>query len=168
MFKNVASQKIAVFAWDGANGTAKTGDAANITAQISVDGGTSAATNDTNPTELDSTDHPGIYIFDLTQAETNGDMIVVSPSSATDNIVFRPSIVYTVPHPNDIWSATVNESSVGATPTTAKAKLQAIWNRLFTKLSVTSILETAYESDDSTEMETWDLSDDGTTSQRSR
>ncbi|KKL54828.1 hypothetical protein LCGC14_2261530, partial [marine sediment metagenome] len=38
MFKNVASQKIAVFAWDNANGVPMTGDAANITAQISIDG----------------------------------------------------------------------------------------------------------------------------------
>lgn len=97
MYKNVASQKIAVYAWDGANGTAKTGDAANITAQISKDGAASAATDDTNPTELDATDHPGVYIFDLTQAETNADLVVITPVSSTTDINFRPSIVYTDP-----------------------------------------------------------------------
>jgi len=97
MYKNVASQKIAVYAWDGANGVAKTGDAANITAQISKGGAASAATNDANPTELDATDHPGVYIFDLTQAETNADLVVITPVSSTTDINFRPSIVYTDP-----------------------------------------------------------------------
>lgn len=95
MFKNVASQKVAVFAWDNAGGTAKTGDAANITGQISIDGGACAATDDTNPTELDATDAPGIYLFDTTQAETNGDLIVIQAASSTSDIEFRPVIIYT-------------------------------------------------------------------------
>jgi hypothetical protein len=94
MFKNVASQKVAVFAWDNAAGAAKTGDAANITAQISIDGGATAATNDVNPTELDATDAPGTYIFDLTQAETNGDMIILQAASATSDIEIRPVFAY--------------------------------------------------------------------------
>jgi hypothetical protein len=92
MIKNVASQKVAIYAWDGANGTVKTGDAANITAEISLDGGASAPTNDVNPTELDATDHPGIYVFDLTQAETDADLVVISPVSATGDITIRPII----------------------------------------------------------------------------
>ena len=63
MYKNVASQKIAVFAWDNANGLPKTGDAANISAQISKDGAATAATNDVAPTELDATDAKGVYLF---------------------------------------------------------------------------------------------------------
>ena len=90
LFKNVAGQKLAVAAWDGANSTWKTGDAANITAQISIDGAACAATNDVNPTELDAVDAPGTYIFDLLQADTNGDLIIVHPVSSTSNIVFRP------------------------------------------------------------------------------
>lgn len=95
MFKNVASQKAAVFAWDNANSTAKTGDAANITAQISKDAAATTATDDINPTELDAADAPGIYIFDMTQAETDADLVVISPVSSTDNIVLRPVIIYT-------------------------------------------------------------------------
>ncbi len=97
IYKNVAGQKVAVYARDLATGEPKTGDAANITAQISKDGGASAATNDANPTELDATDHPGVYVFDLTQAESNADMIVITPASATANIVFEPRslIVFT-------------------------------------------------------------------------
>ena len=95
MFKNVASQKVAVFAWDNAAGAAKTGDAANISAQISKDGAATAATNDVAPTELDATDAPGIYIFDMTQAETNADLVVIAPVSSTSDIVLRPVIIYT-------------------------------------------------------------------------
>ena len=97
MYKNTTGQKIACYAWDGAAGTAKTGDAANITAQISIDGAATAATNDVSPTELDAADAPGIYIFDLTQAETNGDMIVIAPVSSTPDITIRPIISYTNP-----------------------------------------------------------------------
>jgi len=95
MFKNVASQKVAVFAWDNAAGSAKTGDAGNITAQISIDAGAATATDDTNPTELDAADHPGTYIFDMLQAETNGDLIVITPVSGTGDIVLRPVYIYT-------------------------------------------------------------------------
>jgi hypothetical protein len=97
LYKNVASQKLAVFAWDTANDAPKTGDAANITAQISKDGGATAATNDTNPSELDATDAPGMYLFDLTQNETNADLVIVCAVSGTSAIVLEPVIVYTTP-----------------------------------------------------------------------
>jgi hypothetical protein len=96
LYKNKSSQKIIVFAWDTGNSTEKTGDAANITAQISIDGGVCAATDDTNPTELDATDAPGIYIFDVTQAETNGDLITLFAKSSTSDIKIEPVIIYTV------------------------------------------------------------------------
>ena len=94
MYKNLASQKAAVFA-RYIDGTAKTGDASNITAQISKDGGACAATNDTNPTELDSTDAPGIYLFDMTQAETNANLVIIAAASSTDGVEIDPVIIYT-------------------------------------------------------------------------
>ena len=57
---------------------------------------------------------------------------------------------------------------VGAAPTLLINKIQAIWNRLFTKKTVTATLETAYEKDDTTTMETWNLADDDTTASRTR
>ena len=86
MRKNVAGQQIPILAWDKSNNTEKTGDAANITAQISLDGGATAATGDVNPTELDATEHPGIYIFDLTQAESNANLIILTPTSSSTDI----------------------------------------------------------------------------------
>lgn len=100
VYKNVASQKIAVYAHDTAADEAKTGDAANITAQISKDGAATAATDDANPTELDSTDAPGIYLFDLTQAETNADLIILCAASSTGDIIVEPVVIYTLPGDN--------------------------------------------------------------------
>lgn len=92
-FKNKA-QKIFVFATD-ANGDPKTGDAANIVAQISIDGGTTAVSDDANPSELDATDAPGIYYFNGLAAETNGDCIILFAKSSTTGVVLRPVILYT-------------------------------------------------------------------------
>lgn len=97
IYKNKASQKLAVYAYDLTTGLPKTGDAANITAQISKDGGATAATNDVNPTELDAADAKGIYLFDATQAESNADMIVLSAVSATADIALEPLVIYTQP-----------------------------------------------------------------------
>jgi hypothetical protein len=94
MFKNTAGQKVAVYAYD-LNGP-KTGDAANITGKVFLDGAAANAIDDTNPTELDSTNAPGVYVFDLTQAETNGDMIVLQAKSTTVGVQINPIMLYTV------------------------------------------------------------------------
>jgi len=97
LYKNVAGQICVVYAYDTANAEAKTGDAANITAYISKDGGAAAQTNDVNPTELDATNLPGLYAFGLTQAETNCDLFVLAPQSSTEDIDIEPVVIYTSP-----------------------------------------------------------------------
>lgn len=107
MLKNVSSQKLRVYAWDATTGLAKTGDAANITAYITKDDGTPAATDDTNPSEVDATNEPGYYEFDLTQAETNATKITLSPKSSTSNIVVMSTLgatIYTRPQYLDMLS----------------------------------------------------------------
>lgn len=94
-YKNTASQKIFIYAWDRINDRGKIGHAANITAQISKDGGPAAATNDTNPTELDAADHPGVYCFDTIQSETDADVIILSAVSSTDDVWIDPVIIHT-------------------------------------------------------------------------
>src|SRR5215210_1285078 len=91
LFKNVASQKAIVFAYDKTLGTGKTSDAANITANVSKDGAAPAASNDVNPTEIGG----GLYAFDLTQAETNCDLFALYAVSATTNILVNGVIAYT-------------------------------------------------------------------------
>jgi hypothetical protein len=91
LFKNVASQKALVFAYDKTSGAAKTGDAANITASVSKDGAAPAGSNDTNPTEIGG----GWYAFDLTQAETNCDLFLLYAASTTANILVTGVSGYT-------------------------------------------------------------------------
>jgi len=86
MQKKVASQKIQIYAHDTVSDSAKTGDAVNITAYISKDGASPAQSNDVNPTELDSINMPGVYIFDLLQAETDCNDFVLYGISATVGI----------------------------------------------------------------------------------
>lgn len=92
MFKNVASQKVSLFAFTIATGAAKTGDAANITAYVSKDHATVTVLGDTSATEMDATNAPGWYLFDLTQAETNADELLFTAKSATGgvSVVGRP------------------------------------------------------------------------------
>lgn len=112
LLKNVTGQKIPVFAYDVAAGAGKTGDQANITAQISKDFGANAALTDTNPVQLDATNHPGWYVFDLAQAETNADCIILTVSSTTAGIRFAPLAIY--PTVYDATKAGFIDASIAA------------------------------------------------------
>jgi len=94
MLFNRPDQQFHVIAFD-ANGRVS-GQAANITATLSIDGGAYAPLNDTNPTEIGTT---GEYVFDLTQAETNGYALSFVPVVATAGveILGMPSnVIYTL------------------------------------------------------------------------
>ena len=95
MERNVAGQRWVVFAFNRTNNQPLTGDAANITANLRIDGGAANAVDDVNPTELED----GFYYFDLTQVETNGDNIVIAPASSTADIqvIGCPPALYTRP-----------------------------------------------------------------------
>ena len=94
--KNTSSQKFNVLAVNTSTSLPITGDSANITAKISIDSGAFASLADTNPTELDATNAPGVYVFDLSQAETNGDVLTIIPSSTTANVQIDILNIYTV------------------------------------------------------------------------
>lgn len=58
----------------GTTGLRQTGlTTATITCNVFLDGGAANAVDDTTETELDATNAPGVYILNLTAAETNGD-----------------------------------------------------------------------------------------------
>lgn len=99
MFKNVASQKVVVYAFDSTTNLPKTGDAANLTTYVNKDFAGVNVLGDTSATEVDATNAKGYYIFDLTQAETNGDCLLFSAKSTTSNIVVlaMPAVVFTTP-----------------------------------------------------------------------
>ena len=97
MFKNVASQKIQLFAFDTTTGAAKTGDAANITAYVSKDHGTVTVLADTLATEMDATNAPGVYVFDVAQGETNANELTFSAKSSTSGVAIVPRLISTDP-----------------------------------------------------------------------
>lgn len=97
MFKNTASQKITLFAFIPSTGLPKTGDAANLTAYVSKDDGTVTALTDTSATETDATNGKGLYIFDVSQTETNADKLVFSCKSSTSDVSIVPVTIYTRP-----------------------------------------------------------------------
>jgi len=93
--KNVVGQKWRVFAFDRTDNSPAISGAAQITSKIAVDYGTRTASNDTYPDELED----GYYEFDLTQGETNGDVLDIYPESSTDDIqvIGVPGRSFTVP-----------------------------------------------------------------------
>jgi len=164
VYKNKASQKLAVEAIDTSDGTMKTGDAGNITAQISKDGGGNAATNDANPTELDNTNHPGVYIFDMLQAETNADLVVLTASSATGNISLgEPLSILTQDMPEEI--ANVELAGIPTTVSSLREMMQYIFELFRNKVTMNKDtgVETLYKEDASTGLGARTHTDDGTT-----
>lgn len=81
MFKNTADQKIRVFSFNYSTGSPVLGDAANMSCKISKDYSVPTPLNDTTPVEVED----GYYYFDLTQEETNADIIDFYPESTTPN-----------------------------------------------------------------------------------
>lgn len=106
MQKNTAGQKWEVFAFDKTNSDPVTGDAANITANLRKDHGSAAAIADTNPTELED----GRYVFDMAQAESNGDYLALYPESLTADVmvIAWPANLYTT---DPIAAGTVPEAT---------------------------------------------------------
>ena len=93
LFKN-AIQKIHVYAYNTTTGAAVINDQAQITAYVSLDG-TANAVDDTNPAQVDATNMPGVYVFDLTAAETNCDSFALYAKSSTASVRIEPIIGFT-------------------------------------------------------------------------
>jgi hypothetical protein len=122
MYKNTAG-KWAVYAYGAPDhatlaGLPVTGDAANITGTIYIDG-VSNAIDDTNPTELGG----GYYEFDVTAAETNGaSLLMVASSSTADVIVVGvPGAVYTQDTTATVASAVTTDMDANSTQLAAIA-----------------------------------------------
>ncbi len=96
MFRATAG-KVIVFAWTPADGLPKTGDAANITAYLSKDFGSVTPLGDTSATEMDATNAPGYYLFDVTGTEATCDIALISGKSSTSGvkILGAPAVIYT-------------------------------------------------------------------------
>lgn len=126
MQKNVSGQKLKVYAVDRATGGPKTGDAANITAYVMKDNGALTALTDTSATEVSSTNAPGLYTFDLTQAETNADVLNFTGKSSSTGIDIVPQEVQTVP---------ANFGAL-AIDTNGRVRIQADYNKNVAKANI--------------------------------
>lgn len=97
MQRNVSGQKILLFAFDYSTNAPKTGDAANLTAYVSKDGGAVTVLTDTTATEMDATNAKGWYSFDVTQTESNADELVFTGKSSTANVSVVGRAITTTP-----------------------------------------------------------------------
>ncbi len=130
MKKNTAGQYWRVFCFNYESGAPVTGNAANITAVINIDNAGEGATNDVNPTEIGG----GYYDFTLSQAETNGDVLTLRPTTATATsvVVPCPPTIYTeFPQTGDSFArigangASLTSLATAANQTTILARLGA-------------------------------------------
>lgn len=187
MQKNIAGQKWVVYAFDRTTNEPKTGDAANITAKIGIDGAAAGAIADTNPIEREG----GKYVFDIAQAESNGGLLTLYPESSTSNIIVyaEPGSIYTVaPNFNTLGIASDGDltkvntlnghtaqtgdnypilNNVVTEPTALGGSLPnlvaLIYRRFYNKVTQTSTQQKVYKDNSSTVIGTMTVSDDGTT-----
>lgn len=96
MFRATAG-KVIVFAFTPADGLPKTGDAGQITAYLSKDFGSVTVLGDTSATEMDATNAPGYYLFDVTGTEATCDIALISGKSSTGGVkvIGAPAVIYT-------------------------------------------------------------------------
>src|SRR4051812_25503269 len=100
VIKNTSGQKLRMLAIDTGSNLPKTGDSANLTAYVSKDHGTLTALTDTSATEVDASNAPGVYEFDLSQAETNADNLDFTAKSSTSGIRLVPILNVQTVSPN--------------------------------------------------------------------
>lgn len=164
MFKNVASQKVQLFVFDTTTGAPKTGDAANLTAYVSKDHGSVTVLGDTSATEMDATNAKGVYLFDLTQAETNANELTFTGKSSTANVAVTPRFITTLPTlgiPTAIENADalLNRDMSAVSDTNSRSPLNAL-RQIRNKWTISGATLSVKKEDDSTEAWSSTLSTD--------
>ena len=84
---------ITYLAWDNTAKAGKTGDSANHTLKIILDGTAGTPTN--APAQVDATNCPGLYSLALTAGETNGNSVCIAGKSSTSGVVIVPTMFTT-------------------------------------------------------------------------
>jgi hypothetical protein len=113
ILKNTAGQGVYLYSYDTTNKVPKTGDAANTTGNISLDGGAPVSFNATHPTEIGG----GIYWQPFAQGETNGNAGACYWSSSTTGIQVDPVLFLST----GISLPTAAPGASGGLPTTDAA-----------------------------------------------
>lgn len=137
MFKNVASQSVALFAFDTTTGLPKTGDSANQVYYVTKDWGsvTAIAAASGVPTEMDATNAKGWYKIALSQAETNADALLFTGKSSTANISVTGALIFSTP---PLFSSLSVNSSGLVSVTSGVKKNQALSTFMFTMTDSTT------------------------------
>lgn len=86
LFKNQASQKIGIYVASRTTGNGLASVGGSLTVTISKDGGAFASLSDGTITDRGN----GFYFVNLSQSETNADLIVVTATSSNSDAVIRP------------------------------------------------------------------------------
>lgn len=165
---------VTYYAWDTSNLAGKTGDSANHTIYVSIDGVANAADN--SPAEVDSTNLPGMYSIALTADEMNGNHIMVGGKSSTSDIIIVPTSITT--ERGDLATVDTNVDAIlvdtaalndtalpdsvpadGSLPTLKQAVYMIV--QFLTERAVSSTTVTVKKVDGSTSLMTFTL-DDGT------
>jgi hypothetical protein len=117
MFKNVASQYGGFHAFNSTSHADISADGANCGIKLSKDFAAPVAASSTAAiTAVTSVGFSGgLYKFELSQAETNCNCLIISVTSATANVVIKPQIIYT--NPANFTATTI--SSAGLVSATA-------------------------------------------------
>jgi hypothetical protein len=118
VIRNVAGQKVQLFVFDYSTGAPKTGDAANLTAYVKKDSGSSTALVDTSATEVSSSTNPGWYEWDVSQAETDATDLLFTGKSTTANVAVVGFRAVTVLQPFLKTIGSVGRFTVSAGATT--------------------------------------------------
>ena len=107
MQKNTASQYFHCVVFNSSGRVS--GDAANLSCELSVDNGTRAALGTNTATEIGTT---GEYTFPLTQAETNGHELSFTPESSSGyQVIGMPSNIIYTSEPTSV-TVTVPQSTI--------------------------------------------------------
>lgn len=122
--------------------------------------------------EVDATNHPGLYEFQIADARfavTSAKSLILSASGVSGMQDMDCNIPLVHP-PSDFWTVpTFAELSAvpGTTPTAAQM-VQWVYQMMKFKLTQTSTTSTAYKADSSTSLGTSATSDNGTTFSRGK
>lgn len=129
IIRNTAGQGLYIYAHDIANDEPETGDAANITATISLDGAAPGPLTDVNPTEIAG----GVYWFGLTQAEANAGALALVATSTTADVQIDPVLVLTQEVGIDTLAVPGDAMTLEAAERTTLAGV--VWNTLTSALT---------------------------------
>ena len=104
IYKNKRGQKIVFYAYNAKTLKPVTRDAKNIVGHLSKDTKVTKPIVEEYPTELNVASHSGVYFYNLTQEETDAELIIFSAKSVTPDVVIESQFILVEPEVAEIKS----------------------------------------------------------------